>query len=274
MNRPFATRHQASTCYRPAQNGYIPQMTAQTPFPHVHIFETADEAADAVAEHLLATVKRNPKSVLGLATGQTPRRVYAKLVDAFHKGHISFREVETFNLDEYSGLTASHPDSFAAFMQRELFGLANFDPSKINLINGDAEDAVAEALRYAGRLNDNGCIDVQLLGLGTNGHIGFNEPGSASDSHVRVVDLSDETLSANQPSLIELATVPEQAVTMGIADILNAREIVMLATGPAKTDAVRRSLREPPSTDCPASFLGTHHLVHWYLDNDAAADLG
>ncbi|MGF9565929.1 glucosamine-6-phosphate deaminase [Neorhizobium sp. BT27B] len=250
------------------------QTTALAQIPRVHIFPTAGEAADAVAEHLLATVKRNPKSVLGLATGQTPRHVYAKLVHAFREGKISFCDVETFNLDEYCGLTASHPDSFAAFMQRELFGLADFDPRKTNLINGDVQDVVAEARRYATRLKESGAVDVQLLGLGTNGHIGFNEPGSASDSHVRVVDLADETLSANQPSLIELTSVPERAITIGIADILHAREIVMLATGSAKAGAVRRSLREAPSTDCPASFLGTHHAVHWYLDNAAAAEIG
>jgi len=240
----------------------------------ITVFPTANDAADAVADHLLATVKRNPKSVLGLATGQTPRRVYKSLIDAFVEGEVSFRDVETFNLDEYCGLAASHPDSFAAFMKRELFGLADFDPDKLNLIDGAAADLAAEAARYAALLRESGGVDVQLLGLGTNGHIGFNEPGSAPDSHVRIVDLSEETLSANQPGLVELRSVPSQAITLGIADILNAREIIMLATGPAKATAVRRSLREKPSTDCPASLLKSHANIHWYLDSAAASALG
>lgn len=238
------------------------------------IFPTANDAADAVADRLLATVERNPKSVLGLATGQTPRRVYKRLVDTFREGKVSFRDVETFNLDEYCGLAASHPDSFAAFMQRELFDLADFDPGKLNLIDGDAADLEGEAARYATLLRESGCIDVQLLGLGTNGHIGFNEPGSAHNSHVRIVALSDETLSANRPSLIELRCVPSQAITIGIADILNAREVIMLATGATKATAVRRSLREKPSTDCPASLLRSHVNIHWYLDSAAAGELG
>ena len=249
------------------------QKTALNDGHRLTIFPTANDASDAVADRLLATVKCNPKSVLGLATGQTPRRVYKRLVDAFREGKVSFRDVETFNLDEYCGMAASHPDSFAAFMQRELFGLADFDPGKLNLINGASADLVAEAARYAALLRESGGIDVQLLGLGTNGHIGFNEPGSARDTHVRIVDLSDETLSTNRPSLIELRCVPSQAITLGIADILNAREVIMLATGPTKATAVRRSLREKPSADCPASLLTSHLNIHWYLDR-AAGELG
>lgn len=242
-------------------------------FHTLTIFPTANDVADAVASRLLEVVRINPKSVLGLATGQTPLRVYARLVEAFRASEVSFRDVSTFNLDEYCGLRASHPDSFAAFMQRELFGLADFDPRRINLIRGDAKDPAMEAERYAGLLRDAGPIDVQLLGLGTNGHIGFNEPGSAQDSRVRAVELTDETLLANQPSLIELKSVPSHAITMGIADILDAREIIMIAMGPAKAHAVRRSLQAAPGADCPASFLKGHQGIHWYLDSAAAADL-
>lgn len=239
----------------------------------ISVFSSANDAADAVAAHLLSIVRANPKSTLGLATGQTPRRVYAGLVAAFREGAISFRDVATFNLDEYCGLPASHPDSFAAFMQRELFGLADFDPDRINLINGEIADAEAEATRYAALLRKSGGPDVQLLGLGTNGHIGFNEPGSPYDSRLRVVELCEETLSANRPGLIELDAVPARAITMGIADILEAREIIMLATGTAKAKAVRRSLQEAPGIDCPASFLHDHPNIHWYLDSAAAAEL-
>jgi glucosamine-6-phosphate deaminase len=237
------------------------------------VFPTAGEAADAVAAHLLTTVRNNPKAVLGLATGQTPRRVYARLIEAIRDGAVSFSRTTTFNLDEYCGLSASHPDSFAAFMRRELFDQADFAEDRINLIIGDAVDNHDEARRYAKLLQNSGGIDLQLLGLGTNGHIGFNEPGSEASSHLRVVELSEETLEANQPSLLELEAVPSRAITMGIADILGAREIIMLATGEAKAEAVRRSLEEAASADCPGSYLSQHPNVHWYLDAGAASRL-
>ncbi|WP_343315827.1 glucosamine-6-phosphate deaminase [Brucella sp. BE17] len=236
----------------------------------IEVFATAQAASEAVAGKILATVGQNPKAVLGLATGQTPRRVYAKLIDAFRAGKISFSETETFNLDEYCGLSASHSDSFAAYMRRELFDLTNFNPDKINLVDGSTSDALAEAQRYA-RLLATKRIDLQLLGIGTNGHIGFNEPGSKSNSRVRVVELSDETLNANRPTLIKLEDVPCKAITMGIADILDTREIVILATGAAKAEAVRRSIEDLPNDACPASYLSSHGNVHWVLDRDAAA---
>ncbi len=237
------------------------------------ILPTAEDAADAVASHLLSQVRSKPDSVLGLATGQTPRRVYAKLIEAFEAGTVSFSNVKTFNLDEYCGLRDDHPDSFAAFMWRELFGGADFDPHNINLISGNAGDGQLEAARYASRLKACGGVDVQLLGLGTNGHIGFNEPGSARDSRLRVVELSPETLSANKPTLLQLSQVPSKAITMGVADILEAREIIVLATGPAKADAVRESLESAPSTGCPAALLQEHARIHWVLDEAAATQL-
>jgi glucosamine-6-phosphate deaminase len=243
------------------------------PQPNIKIFATASDAADAVSAHMLAKMTEYPQAVLGLATGQTPRRVYAKLIEAVDRGSVSFRLATTFNLDEYCGLPASHPDSFAAFMRRELFDQADFTASRINLIDGDAKDSHAESVRYANLLKANGPIDLQLLGLGTNGHIGFNEPGSAHTSRVRIVELSEETLLANQPSLLACDTVPLQAITMGIADILEAREIIMLATGAAKAQAVRRSLEENATADCPGSYLSAHGNVHWYLDADAASGL-
>ncbi|MGI2036232.1 glucosamine-6-phosphate deaminase [Rhizobium panacihumi] len=236
---------------------------------NVTVLPDADAASAAVAEKILSTVRVKPASVLGLATGQTPRRVYARLLAAVAKGEISFAEVTTFNLDEYCGLAGMHADSFASYMHRELFGKAGFDPRKINLIDGAARDESAEAERYAGLLAQHS-IDQQLLGIGTNGHIGFNEPGSSSTSRVRVVELSQKTLEANQPTLIELENVPTHAITMGIADILDAREIVILATGEAKAEAVRRSLRETPDDACPASHLAAHGNVNWVLDEAAA----
>ncbi len=236
----------------------------------ISILPTPEEASQFVAERLVTLVQANPACRLGLATGQTPRRVYARLVAAAQEGKVSFAAVETINLDEYCGLGQSHPDSFAAYMHRELFSGAGFDPSRINLIDGVVADETAEAARYAALVRSRPA-DLQLLGIGTNGHIGFNEPGSPSDSRVRVVELSQETLAANQPTLIELQRVPTRAITMGIADILDAREIVILATGDAKAEAVRKSLRENPDDACPASHLASHGNVHWVLDAGAAS---
>ncbi|MEB2847225.1 glucosamine-6-phosphate deaminase [Rhizobiales bacterium RZME27] len=238
---------------------------------NVTILPNAEAASAAVADKILSRVRAKPAAVLGLATGQTPRRVYAKLIDAVANGEISFAHATTFNLDEYCGLTCSHADSFAAYMHRELFDKAGFDQHKINLIDGAAADEKAEADRYA-RLLVQHTVDLQLLGIGTNGHIGFNEPGSSSMSRVRVVELSEETQAANRPTLIELDQVPRHAITMGIADILDAREIVILATGQAKAESVYRSLREAPDDTCPASHLAGHGNVHWILD-EAAANL-
>lgn len=238
----------------------------------IFIFPNAAAAADAVAKRLLAVVAEKPQAVLGLATGQTPRQVYARLVDACRKGEASFSSATTFNLDEYCGLPATHPDSYATYMSRELFQHTDFSAENINLIDGAAPDETAEAARYASLLEKK-TRDVQLLGLGVNGHIGFNEPGSALTSEVRVVDLSDETLHANLPTLIELESVPARAITMGISDILRAREIVVLATGAAKAEAVRQCLQEDPTADCPGSYLSGHTNVRWFLDEAAASKL-
>lgn len=237
---------------------------------NVTVLPNAEAVSAAVADKILWTVRAKPTAVLGLATGQTPRRVYARLLDAVVNGEISFAQAITFNLDEYCGLACSHADSFAAYMHRELFDKAGFDPRKINLIDGAATDKKAEAERYAELLAQH-TIDLQLLGIGTNGHIGFNEPGSLSTSRVSIVALSEETLAANRPTLIELENMPTHAITMGIADILDAREIVILATGEAKAEAVRKSLRQSPEDRCPASHLTSHGNVHWVLDEKAAS---
>ncbi len=234
----------------------------------ITILPTPEEASQFVAEKLITLVRAKPACRLGLATGQTPRRVYANMVAASQKGQVSFEEVETVNLDEYCGLGHSHPDSFAAYMHRELFAAGGFNPTRIHLINGAAMDEAAEAARYAVLVRSRSA-DIQLLGVGTNGHIGFNEPGSSKHSAVRIVELSEETLAANRASLLKLDRVPSHAITMGIGDILDAHEIVVLATGAAKAEAIRKSLTGQPDEACPASLLEAHSNVHWVLDEQA-----
>jgi glucosamine-6-phosphate deaminase len=236
----------------------------------VHVFDTAAEVAEAVAAHILSHVQAVPASVLGLATGETPKPVYEALAAAHKAEQISFSRTTTFNLDEYVGLDHEHPDSFAAYMRRELFGRTNFDPDHVHLLCGDAADIDNEAAAYEKAIVATGGIDVQLLGIGSNGHIGFNEPGSSIDSRTRLVQLSPSTCAANLASMVACDAVPTSAITMGISTILEARQIVVMATGDRKADAVRRAF-EAPNSDCPASFLGSHPNVKWFLDPDAAS---
>ncbi len=237
----------------------------------VLVLDTSAAVAQAVASHILSKVKKSPASVLGLATGETPKPVYAALVAAYRAGEADFSRTTTFNLDEYAGLADSHPDSFAAYMERELFGATNFQPARVHLLKGDAADMGEEAVAYETAIAASGGIDVQLLGIGSNGHIGFNEPGAPSSSRTRLVELSPSTLEANLSSMTALGAVPRQAITMGMATILDAREIILMATGARKAEAVAKAILQDPDISCPASLLSLHPNVYWYLDHDAAS---
>ncbi|MBB4955189.1 glucosamine-6-phosphate deaminase [Agrobacterium vitis] len=228
------------------------------------VFPTQDAAAEAVARHIIKVISGKPAAVLGLATGATMEPVYAHLVAAFQRGDVSFAKVTTFNLDEYAGLAASDPGSYRSTMDRLLFDHVDIDKAKTYLPEADAT-----AHHYETMIAQAGGIDLQLLGIGRNGHIGFNEPGSLIDSQTRLVDLHEETLLANARFFPD-GQVPASAVTMGIGTILSAREIVVLATGPAKAEAVRRAHSGTFNIDCPASALQTHNRVIWFLDADAA----
>lgn len=236
----------------------------------VRVFETPAQMAEAVAERVLTLINQRPAAVLGLATGGTPKPVYDALVKAYRNGRVDFSKTTTFNLDEYIGLRYDHPDSFAAYMDRELFSEANFDREKNHLLRGEAADPEKEAADYEAAIVAAGGIDLQLLGIGSNGHIGFNEPGSPFESRTRVITLSRSTLEANLPSMEALSSVPESAITMGIASIMDAREIIVMATGEHKAEAVANALLKAPDRTCPASGLASHPNVTWFLDRKAA----
>lgn len=237
---------------------------------NVHIFANSQDVAGAVSNRIFSQIKRKPASVLGLATGETPRPIYAAMRAAYHRQDASFSHVTTFNLDEYAGLSNDHPDSFAAYMRRELFAHTDFQAERINLLKGDAENLHMEAGAYENAIKAAGGIDLQLLGIGLNGHIGFNEPGSTADSRTRTVRLSEATLTANLPSMTALSAVPSQAITMGIASILEAKEILIIAIGSRKARACLRALQGQQDLSCPASLLATHANVTWLLDEDAS----
>lgn len=228
----------------------------------------ARRAAGVVADVLRAT----PDAVLGLATGGTMRPVYDELVALQRRGEVDFTRATTLNLDEYAGLAADHPASFAAYMRAALFSRVPVDPARIHLMRGDAPDPQAEARRYEAAITAAGGIGLQLLGIGRNGHIAFNEPGTEASTRTRLAPLAAATQQVNAPAF-HPQPVPERALTMGIATILEARRCLLVATGADKAPAVARMVQGPVGPDCPASFLRGHPDVTVLLDPAAARDL-
>lgn len=226
------------------------------------------------ARHLACFAAVRPNCVLGLATGATMEPVYAELARLHIEGSLSLQRATSFNLDEYVGVGPQAPHSFSVFMQRHLVERTDIDPAAVHLPNGLADDPADEALRYEQAIADAGGIDLQLLGVGRNGHIGFNEPGSSLGSLSRVKTLTTETLAANQHTLPDASeTRPRAAITMGLATILAARSCVAVAVGPAKADAVAAMIEGPLTAMIPASVLQLHAAVTVIIDDEAAAQL-
>lgn len=238
----------------------------------VFILDSAEAAAARVAQMVADALRIRPDAVLGLATGETMRPVYARLVDMHRAGRADLSRVTTFNLDEYVGVPPDHPASFHGFMRETLFAPLGLPPSRTHLPRGDAADPEAEARRYDAAIAEAGGIDLQLLGIGRNGHIAFNEPTSSLGSRTRIKTLTEATRTANAPAFAP-DPVPRHAITMGVATILEARACVILATGSAKSAAVARMVEGPLGADCPATALQLHPAVTVVLDDAAAADL-
>lgn len=239
----------------------------------VLILSDANTAISRAADILCETVAQNPTSVLGLATGSTMVPLYACVVARHQSGQVSFSRVTTFNLDEYVGLSADHPGSFRHYMDTTFFSKTDIDSANTNLPQGDAEDPQAEAGRYEARIAAAGGIDLQLLGIGQNGHIGFNEPSSNLGSRTRITTLTEGTRAANLSWFATGEDVPRCALTMGIATILDARRCLMLATGQSKAQAVAAMIEGPVCACCPASALQLHPHVTVILDSAAASGL-
>ncbi len=211
------------------------------------------------ANILSAQVIIKPNSVLGLATGGTPVGVYRQLVEWYRKGDLDFSEVTTINLDEYRGLPREHPESYWSFMHRHLFDLVNIRPDHIHLPDGTNPDATAECRRYEGVIQKAGGIDIQLLGIGHDGHIGFNEPGASFELTTHSVNLTPETIEANKRFFDgDVSKVPTQAYTMGIKSIMQARKVLMVVNGIEKAEIVKRAFLGPVTPDVPASILQMH----------------
>ena len=240
----------------------------------VVILKNAEQVAIYAAELVGALLKSRPDAVLGLATGSTPLALYQRLVKACQDGKISFKEVTSFNLDEYLGVAPANPQSYRSYMNRELFDRVDIDPNNTFLpACNDAQNPRQVGLLYEQHILEAGGIDLQILGIGANGHIGFNEPSSSLRSRTRVKTLTKQTLQDNSRLFSEDEFQPKLAMTMGIATIMDARKTLLLATGAAKAQAVAAMVEGPLTAMCPASILQMHEHATILLDEQAASSL-
>lgn len=230
-----------------------------------------EELSRKAADIISAQVILKPGCVLGLATGSTPVGTYRQLIERFRRGDLDFSRVTAFNLDEYLGISPEHPQSYHAFMQEQLFRHINICPRRCHVPEGCAEDPRAFARAYDQAIAEHGGIDLQLLGIGNNGHIGFNEPSGVFYKGTHVVDLTDSTIDANKRFFANREDVPKQAITLGTSGIMHAKKVILLAFGKGKAEAVRAMVTGEIDPKCPASILQLHDDVTLLLDKEAAA---
>lgn len=237
----------------------------------MRIYEVKDykEMSRQTANILSAQIILKPDCVLGLATGSTPIDTYAQLVEWYEKGDLDFTEVHTVNLDEYRGLPRENEQSYYSFMHRHLFDHINIDKKNTNVPDGMEPDAEKECARYEALIESLGGIDIQLLGLGRNGHIGFNEPAESFARATHCVDLTESTIEANKRFFASADDVPRQAYTMGIRTIMKAKKILLAVSGEDKAEALYRALYGPITPEVPASVLQLHDDVVVVADNAA-----
>ncbi|MBO0991492.1 glucosamine-6-phosphate deaminase [Bacillus sp. SD088] len=233
---------------------------------HIITAKNAQEASKAAFDIVQEGLESGTIHTLGLATGSTPLKLYEEMREA----QLNVENVTTVNLDEYIGLAADDPQSYHYYMENELFNSLNFKAS--HLPNGMASDLEAECKRYEQILNEHP-VDLQVLGLGTNGHIGFNEPGTPFTTKTHVVELTAETIEANKRFFEKVEDVPTHAISMGIASIMSAKKIILLAFGAAKADAVQQMVQGHVTEECPASVLQNHPDVTIIVDEAAAEKL-
>ena len=235
----------------------------------------ADPAAraDLVATAIRDLLRRKPTAVLGLATGSSPSPVYEALAAAYDRGEVSFAQASAFLLDEYLGLPSVHPQRYRCVIERELVGRVDLDPARVHAPDSSASDVPAACAAYERAIAASGGVDLQLLGIGTDGHLAFNEPGSSLASRTRVKTLTAQTRADNARFFADADDVPRHVLTQGLATIGDARHLVLLATGPQKAPAVAACVEGPVTASCPASVLQLHPHATVVLDPDAAAGL-
>ena len=237
----------------------------------VIMFQDHTTLSHYAASQFIQQLRDKPDSVLGLATGSTPIEMYQQLIAAHQSGLISFQPVTAFNLDEYLGLAADHPESYARFMRQQLFDQVDIDPANTFIPDGLAADPIQAGLDYDEKIRAAGGIDLQVLGLGTNGHIGFNEPDDHLVRQTHVTPLTQATREANARFFDSIDEVPGQAITMGLGSIMQAKRIILMASGQAKAEAILATVEGPVTTQVPASLLQLHPDVTVLIDQAAGA---
>ncbi len=233
------------------------------------VCENYDEMSQKGAEIIASQMILKPTSILGLATGSTPIGMYQKLVELNRNQVIDFSKTVTFNLDEYYPITPDNDQSYRYFMNQNLFNHINIDPANTHVPSGNAEDPDAECARYEAMIDASAGIDLQVLGIGPNGHIGFNEPDDALITVTHVTGLTDSTIDANARFFNSRDEVPTKALTMGMATIMKAKTIILLASGKGKAYAVKHLLDDKITPDVPATFLKLHPNVILICDKEA-----
>lgn len=230
-------------------------------------------ASQLAARKIAALVRAKPTAVLGLATGGSPVAVYRELIRMHREEGLDFSQVTTFNLDEYVGLGPEHPASYFHFMGQHLFNHINIQPKRVHVPDGMAANVPASCKAYEAAIRDAGGIDLQLLGIGTDGHIAFNEPASSLASRTRIKTLTERTRRDNAPFFSEGEHIPYHVITMGVGTIMEAGEIVLLGFGAAKADAMAAAIEGPVTQMVPASVLQFHEHACFLLDEASASNL-
>lgn len=240
---------------------------------NIRIFDTMQQASAAGAEIIAQAIAAKPNTVLGLATGSTPVAMYKELIRMNKAGEVDFAKVRSYNLDEYIGLDGTHDQSYRYFMDDNLFNHVNIDKANTHVPCGTGADHAADAKHYDEMIDAAGGIDVQVLGIGNNGHIGFNEPLTPFTSMTHIVKLTDSTREANKRFFASIDDVPTHAVTMGIHTVMQARSIILMAFGEGKAEIIKKTVEGRPEIAVPASLLQLHEDVEIYLDEAAASKL-
>lgn len=236
----------------------------------IKIFNNAEEIAVAAAQLYKELIAQKPNAVLGLATGATPVPTYKKIIELYNNGEISFKDVTTFNLDEYCDLDKNDKNSYYTFMHENLFNHIDIKEENVNFLDGNAEDCDAESKRYAEAIKAAGGIDLQLLGIGTNGHIAFNEPADKFTDEAFKVTLTQSTIDSNQQYFGDVP-MPRYAMTMGIGSIMRSKKILLIATGEKKAKAIKAMVSGEITPQIPCSILNEHKDVIIMLDKAAAS---
>ncbi|MGI6117714.1 MAG: glucosamine-6-phosphate deaminase [Bilifractor sp.] len=236
----------------------------------VIVKDTVDDVSKVAANIISAQMILNPKSVLGLPTGNTPIRTYDFLVRNYQSKMIDFSEVNTFNLDEYIGISEEDPNSYHYFMEKHLFSKVNINRENIHIPDGNCADENKACEEYDQMIEKKGGIDLQVLGLGQNGHIGFNEPDDHFSSGTHIISLTESTIRANSILFDSVNDVPRKAITMGVMNIMRAKQVLLIVTGAAKRNALQQMLHGSICPEVPASVLRFHPNVIVVADKEAA----